>query len=80
MKGSLGLWLWQDAVNYQALEQRLRELRTHPSAVKKVLSFELGDVLIELLHAPGSLELLSGLEILGAAELAAIKGSSGNTD
>ena len=73
MKGSLGLWLWQDAVNYQALEQRLRELRTHPSAVKKVLSFELGDVLIELLHAPGSLELLSGLEILGAAELAAIK-------
>jgi len=72
VKSLLGLWLWEDAENYRALEQRLRELRTHPSAVKKTLSFELGDVLIEILHAPGSLELLSGLEVLGLAELAAI--------
>lgn len=72
IKGALGLWLWEDAVNYRSLEQRLRELRSHPSAVKRILSYELGDVVNELLHAPGTLELFSGLEVLGKAELEAI--------
>lgn len=72
MKSLFGLWLWEDACNYRMMEQRLRELRTHPSAVQKVLSLALGDMLTELLHAPGTLELLSGLATLGEAELKAM--------
>jgi len=73
LKIALARWMWEDAIHYQSLETRLAELRSNKLAVDKVLDYELGDFLCEILHSPGSLELCVGLfEVLVPAFCAAI--------
>ena len=58
----------------KSLETRLAELRSNKTAVDKVLDYQLGDFLCEILHSPGPLELCVGLfEVLSPAFCAAIE-------
>jgi hypothetical protein len=73
LKVALAKWMWEDATHYQALEARVAELRSNKVSVEKVLEYQLGDFLGEILHSPGSLELCVGLfEVLAPAFCAAI--------
>jgi hypothetical protein len=74
LKMALARWMWEDATHYQSLETRLTELRSNKVAVDKVLDYQLGDLLCEILHSPGSLELCVGLfEVLSPAFIGAIE-------
>lgn len=74
VKASLGRWMWEDATQYRDLEKRLTELRSGRAAIRKVLDFQLGDVLIELLHTPDTVALLAGwFDVLSPAYCTAIR-------
>jgi hypothetical protein len=74
LKASLGRWLWEDATHYRDLEKRLTELRSNKTAIDKVLAYPLGDLLMEILQSPGSLELCVGLfDVLSPAFCEALK-------
>jgi len=74
LKVALAKWMWEDATHYQCLECRVAELRSNKLAVDKVLQYQLGDFLCEILHSPGSLELCVGLfEVLVPAICAAVR-------
>lgn len=74
LKMALARWMWEDATHYQALENRVAELRSNKVAIRKVLDFQLGDFLWEILDSPGSLELCVGLfEVLSPALCRAIR-------
>jgi hypothetical protein len=74
LKTALARWMWEDATHCQSLENRVAELRSNKAAVRKVLDYQLGDFLCEILHSPGSLELCVGLfEVLSPAYCAAIR-------
>lgn len=74
LKMALARWMWEDATHYQSLETRLTELRSNKMAVDKVLDYQLGDFLGEILHSPGSLELCVGLfEVLAPAFIGAVE-------
>jgi hypothetical protein len=73
-KVALARWLWEDANHCRDLENRLQELRSNKHAVEEVLDYQLGDLLNEILHAPGSLPLCVGLfDVLCPALIGAIK-------
>ena len=74
VKAALGRWMWEDATQYRDLEKRLTELRSSRSAIRKILDFQLGDFLIELLHTPNTQTLLAGwFGVLSPAFCAAIR-------
>jgi len=74
LKAAAGRWLWEDALHFRDLERRLRELRSNSSAITRVLQYEAGDFLAELLHAPDSLALFTGyFDVMGPALLRAIE-------
>ncbi|MEO6845673.1 MAG: hypothetical protein ABI443_00295 [Chthoniobacterales bacterium] len=74
LKAALGRWLWEDATTYSRLEKRVTEMRASKASIDKVLDYQLGDLLTEILHAPGPLELCVGFfEVLSPAFCAAIK-------
>lgn len=74
VKAALGRWMWEDATQYRDLEKRLTELRSGRAAIRKVLDFQLGDVLTEMLHAPDTLSLLAGwFDVLSPAYCDAIR-------
>lgn len=80
LKAVLALWTWEDAMAWRDLEIRLHELRAHRSEIGKVLQFELGDFLTEVLHAPGQYELCVGLiEVICPALIAAIDNYTART-
>ena len=68
LKAAAGRWIWEDAMHYRELERRLRELRSHAAAIDRVLEYEVGDFLGELLHTPDSTALCAGFfGVLGPA-------------
>jgi hypothetical protein len=72
-KVALARWLWENATDFQDLEERLLELRSNRFVADKVLDYQLGDFLNEILHAPGSLALCVGLfDVLSPAFCQAI--------
>jgi hypothetical protein len=74
LKVALAKWMWEDATHYQSLEGRMAELRSNKVSVDKVLEYQLGDFLWEILHSPGPLELCVGLfEVLVPAFCQAIR-------
>ena len=74
LKMALARWMWEDATHFQALENRIAELRSNKAVIRKVLDYQLGDLLWEILHSPGSLELCVGLfEVLTPAFCQAIR-------
>jgi hypothetical protein len=74
LKAALAKWMWEDATHYRALEERLTELRANKSEIDKVLDYQLGDVLTEILHSPGSLELCTGMfDVLAPAFCTALR-------
>ncbi|HEY4302130.1 MAG TPA: hypothetical protein VGM73_14745 [Candidatus Didemnitutus sp.] len=74
LKAALARWMWEDATHFKALEDRLTELRSNKFEVGKVLSYQLGDLLTEVLHSPGSLELCTGLlDVIGPALIRALE-------
>lgn len=73
LKACAGRWLYEDARQFALLEQRLKEMRGSRSAIRKVLDYQLGDLLTEILHSPGTLELFTGMfKVLTPALLEAI--------
>lgn len=74
LKAALGRWMWEDATQYRDLEARLLELRGSRGAIRKILDYQLGDFLTELLHAPDSLALCTGwFDVLSPAFCAALR-------
>lgn len=74
VKAVLAKWMWEDATDYQRLEERLSELRSNKLAVDKVLDYHLGDFLCEILHSPATLPLFVGLfDVLTPAFCAGIR-------
>jgi hypothetical protein len=74
LKMALAKWMWEDATHYQSLEGRVAELRSNKAEVRKVLDYQLGDLLWEILNSPGSLELCVGLfDVLAPAFCTAIR-------
>src|ERR1035437_3853148 len=74
LKVALAKWMWEDATQFRLLEERLTELRSNKFAIDKVLDYQLGDLLGEILGSPGSLELCVGLfDVLSPAISEAIR-------
>ncbi len=74
LKALLGRAMWEDAIAYRDFDRRLRELRSNPVAVAKVLQYPLGDFLHELMHAPNSLALCVGwFDVLAPDFIAAMR-------
>lgn len=60
-KAIFARWLWEDANLFRDFEKRTLELRSSRAAISKVLQYQLGDFLTELLHSPSPLVILTGL-------------------
>lgn len=74
LTAALGRWMWEDATQFRDLEVRVTELRASKSSVDKVLDYPLGDLLVEILHAPDSLALCVGwFDVLSPAYCEAIR-------
>jgi hypothetical protein len=74
LKAATGRWMWEDATHYQDLERRVLELRSTRASIDKVLSYQLGDFLTEILHSPDSLVLCVGLfDVLSPAFCEAVE-------